>query len=280
MALLSPSRRFRSCRDLLKGATDGGGRSTVVVMCGRFVSASPPDELAQYFGAQAPDQELEPNFNVAPTREVYAVRAADGHRRLTTMRWGLVPFWAKDLKIGAKMINARSETVLDKPAFRRAIRRRRCLIPADGFYEWAKVPGHKKKQPYYIHRTDGEPIVFAGMWERWSPPSESESEGEASKTDDPEEVVISCTILTCGPNETMSSIHNRMPVLLAPSVWDDWLADTEDTDALTSLMVPAPDGLLTLRPVTPMVNSVRNNGPELLDLEAEPLVADTSGEGS
>jgi putative SOS response-associated peptidase YedK len=236
-------------------------------MCGRFVSASPPDELARYFGAENASPELEPNFNVAPTREVYAVRASDGHRELTALRWGLIPFWAKDVKVGAKMINARSETVLDKPAFRRAIRRRRCLIPADGFYEWAKVPGHKKKQPYFIHRADGEPIVFAGMWERWRPDDEDES-------DSPSEVIESCTILTCGPNETMAAIHNRMPVLLPPTVWDDWLADTEDLDALAELLVPAPEELLTLRPVTPMVNSVANNGPELLDLDPEPLVAE------
>jgi putative SOS response-associated peptidase YedK len=233
-------------------------------MCGRFVSASPPDELARYFGAEENSgSDLEPNFNVAPTREVYAVRAVEGHRELTTLRWGLIPFWAKDVKVGAKMINARSETVLDKPAFRRAIRRRRCLIPADGFYEWAKVPGHKKKQPYYIHRADGEPVVFAGMWERWR-----------SDDDDDRTLVESCTILTCGPNETMATIHNRMPVLLPPSVWDDWLADTDDVEALAELLVPAPDDLLTLRPVTPTVNSVRNNGPELLERDPEPLVAE------
>ncbi|MDH3680584.1 MAG: SOS response-associated peptidase [Acidimicrobiia bacterium] len=235
-------------------------------MCGRFVSASPPDELARYFGAEPPDQELEPNFNVAPTREVYAVRAADGHRKLTTLRWGLIPFWAKDAKVGSRMINARSETVLDKPAYRQAIRRRRCLIPADGFYEWAKVPGHSKKQPYYIHRSDGEPVVFAGMWERWRPSAEEDGD-EPSET----EVVESCTILTCAPNESMAEIHNRMPVLLAPAAWDHWLSDTEDVAALHELLVPAPEGLLTLRPVTPMVNSVRNNGPELLDLETDPL---------
>lgn len=236
-------------------------------MCGRFVSASPPDELANYFGTQLPDQELEPNFNVAPTREIYVVRARDGHRQLSSLRWGLVPFWAKDRKIGSKMINARSETVLDKPAYRRAIRRRRCLIPADGFYEWAKVAGHKKKQPYYIHRTDGEPIVFAGVWERWSPPVGADDELEEGET------LETCTILTCAPNETMAAIHNRMPVLLPPSAWDDWLADTEDMSVIEELMVPAPDGLLTLRPVGLAVNSVRNNGPELLDIESEPLVA-------
>ncbi len=240
-------------------------------MCGRFVSASPPDELARYFGAETSGSELEANFNVAPTREVYAVRAAEGHRELTTLRWGLIPFWAKDVKVGSRMINARSETVLDKPAFRRAIRRRRCLIPADGFYEWAKVPGHDKKQPFYIHRTDGEPLVFAGMWERWRPKDDEAEEGA-----DGGDVVESCTILTCGPNETMATIHDRMPVLLAPAVWDDWLADTDDVEALAELLVPAPDGLLTLRPVTQRVNSVRNNGPELLDLDPDPLVADPS----
>jgi putative SOS response-associated peptidase YedK len=234
-------------------------------MCGRYVSASSPDDLARYFGAQAPDRELEPSFNVAPTTEVYAVRAQDGHRRLTTLRWGLIPFWAKDAKIGSKMINARSETVLDKPAFRRAIKQQRCLIPADGFYEWAKVSGHKRKQPFYIHRTDGEPLVFAGLWERWRPASEGE--------DDETEVVESCTILTCAANETMAAIHDRMPVLLAPSAWDQWLAGDDDLDQLPGLMVPAPQGLLTLRPVTPAVNSVRNNGPELLEVDPDPLVA-------
>ena len=241
------------------------------------MSASPPDELAKYFGATAPDEELEANFNVAPTKEVYAVRASAGHRQLTTLRWGLVPFWAKDLKIGSKMINARSETVLDKPAYRRAIRKRRCLIPADGFYEWAKVPGHKNKQPYYIHRSDGEPIVFAGLWERWSPPAdESAEDGDPTAP----EVIETCTILTCSPNETMAAIHNRMPVLLPPSAWDDWLADTDDLDMLQGLMTPAPDGLLALSPVTTAVNNVRNNGPELLAVEPDPLVADGDSEAA
>ncbi|MEM7337525.1 MAG: SOS response-associated peptidase [Actinomycetota bacterium] len=236
-------------------------------MCGRFVAASPPDELARYFEAGPPDNSLDADFNVAPTNEVYVVRASDGHRQLSSMRWGLVPFWAKDRKVGSKMINARSETIFEKPAYRRAIQRRRCLIPADGFYEWAKVAGHKRKQPYYIHRSDGEPIVFAGLWERWSPPEDS---------DDPlgpDGVLETCTILTCSPNETMAEIHNRMPVLLAPGDWDEWLAprEADEVPELSSLLVPAPDGLLTLRPVTTAVNSVRNNGAELLDLEPEPL---------
>ncbi|MCP3988812.1 MAG: SOS response-associated peptidase [Actinomycetia bacterium] len=244
-------------------------------MCGRFVSASTPDELANYFGAEPPDRELEPNFNVAPTREIYVVRARSGHRQMATLTWGLVPFWAKDRRIGSKMINARSETVLNKPAFRQAIGRRRCLIPADGFYEWMKVPGNKKKQPYYIHHRDGEPLAFAGIWERWSPP-----EGSDETLPGGAETLETCTILTCAPNETLAAIHNRMPVLLAPNSWDEWLADTEDLSALQGLMVPAPDGVLTMRPVRPMVNSVRNNGPELLEVETMPLSAEMEAEDS
>jgi putative SOS response-associated peptidase YedK len=238
-------------------------------MCGRFVSASTPDELARYFGAQAPDHELEPNFNVAPTTEVYVVRSVGGHRQLATLRWGLIPFWAKDARIGSKMINARSETVVGKPAFRGALRRRRCLIPADGFYEWAKVPGHKRKQPYYIHRGDGEPLVFAGLWERWTPTDSDDGDAGAGSAGP----VESCTILTCGSNASIAPIHDRMPVLLAPAAWDEWLAGSDDLDRLSGLLVPAPEGLLTLRAVAPAVNSVRNNGPELLEVDPSPLVA-------
>lgn len=240
-------------------------------MCGRFVSAAPPDELARYFGAEPVDRELEANFNVAPTSEIYVVRAAEGHRQLSTLRWGLIPFWAKDAKIGAKMINARAESVLDKPAFRNAIRRHRCLIPADGFYEWAKVAGHKTKQPYYVTRPDGEPLVFAGLWERWRPPAS----GHPDRTGDKQqgEPVETCTIITCGANHTMSAIHDRMPVVLPPSAWDEWLGAEADEPAadLARLLVPAPDDLITLRVVTTAVNRVTNNGPELLEVEPHPL---------
>ncbi len=241
-------------------------------MCGRFVSASPPDELARYFEAEPPTHALEPNYNVAPTTTVYAVRAADGHRRLDELRWGLVPFWAKDRKVGSRMINARAETVLDKPAFRRAVRKRRCLIPADGFYEWAKIPGpdpkKPRKQPYFIHHRDGEPLVFAGLWERWSPPEDSDDEL------DPGQTLETCTILTTAANGTMAPVHDRMPVLLAPADWDRWLADTDEIEELAGLLVPAPDEILTLQPVTTRVNNVRNNGPELLEIDPEPLAAD------
>ncbi len=241
-------------------------------MCGRFVSASPPDELAKYFGALEPDGGLEPNFNVAPTNEVYVVRANDENRQISRLRWGLVPFWAKDLKIGSKMINARAETVAEKPAFRTSYRRRRCVIPADGFYEWAKVDGQKAKQPFFIHRHDGEPIVFAGLWERWRPRLE-----DGKTIDEEAEPVETCTILTTTPNKTMEAIHNRMPVLLAPSVWDDWLAPDSDPDHISSLMVPAPDDLLDLYPISTAVNNVKNKGDHLIDpLPDLPATADRS----
>ena len=164
-------------------------------MCGRYVSAAPVEDLAKYFSATTPEHVLEANFNVAPTEDVYAVRADNGERALASMRWGLVPFWAKDLKIGSRMINARSESVADKPAFRRAFTKRRCLLPADGFYEWQKLEGQKAKQPWFIHRTDDEPLVFAGLYEFWHP-----KDDDGNDLDDAE-LVVSCTILcpSCWP---------------------------------------------------------------------------------
>lgn len=225
-------------------------------MCGRFVAASPPDELARYFGTEPPEVILEPSYNVAPTNEAYVVRASEGHRDLTAMRWGLVPFWAKDIKIGSKLINARSETVATKGAFRAAYQKRRCLIGVDGFYEWSKVEGAKRKQPYYITRSDGELIVFGGLWERWN-----ERDADGNETG---EIIRSCTIVTCAPNAEMSAIHNRMPVLIRNAEWDDWLDPTSDIEFVGKLMKPAPDGLLQLTPITTKVNSVRNNGEQLI----------------
>ncbi len=228
-------------------------------MCGRYVSAAPVDDLAKYFSATTPEHALEANFNVAPTTEVYAVRADEGERSLAAMRWGLVPFWAKDLKIGSRMINARSETVADKPAFRRAFTKRRCLLPADGFYEWQKIQGQKAKQPFFIHRVDEEPLVFAGLYEFWHP-----KDDEGNDIPDADRIV-SCTILTTAANKTMAPVHDRMPVMLAPGVWDDWLDPASDHDFVASLMVPAPESLLTMYPVSTAVNSVRNNASELIE---------------
>ncbi len=223
-------------------------------MCGRFVSASPPDEIARYFGAVPPETTLEENYNVAPTNDVYAVRADAGHRSVALLRWGLVPSWAKDVKIGSRMINARGETAATKPSFRRAFQRRRCLIPADAFYEWQKIPGVKAKQPYLISRIDTEPLVFAGLWERWAP---RDDEGEW--IDD--ELVESCTIMTTAANATMAPVHDRMPAMIPAARWDDWLDPDTDTDELLPLLVPGPEDFLQLTKITTAVNSVRNNGP-------------------
>ena len=237
-------------------------------MCGRFVSSSPPDELAKYFDVEAvAESVLEPSFNVAPSQDVYVVVETGGLRRLDTFHWGLVPFWAKDPSTGNKMINARVESIAGKSAYRRSFQKRRCIIPADGFYEWKKVPGQKAKQPYFIHRVDGEPMAFAGLWEIWRPPEDTE------RTSDP---LRSCTIITGKPNEKIAEIHDRMPVMLPPSAWDAWLdRDNGDLEALGKLLVPVPASLLDLHPVSRAVNNVQDNGPELIDAVPEDPGQDT-----
>jgi putative SOS response-associated peptidase YedK len=230
-------------------------------MCGRFVSTSPPDEIAKYFDAQPPSEEsIRPSFNVAPTNDVWAVLVAEGERKVEALRWGLVPFWAKNLAVGSKMINARAETLTEKNAYKRAYSKRRCIIPADGFYEWAKVPDEKRKQPMFIHRPDDEPYAFAGLWEVWRNP------------DDPDEEVHSCTIITGSPNEAMAKIHDRMPIMLPPSAWETWLDPAiGDFDVLGQLLVPAPASLIRIHPVSTDVNNVRNDAEHLID-PAEPVV--------
>jgi len=223
-------------------------------MCGRFVSASPPDEVARYFRAQPPETVLEPSYNVAPTSDVYVVLEDGSVRRMEAFHWGLVPPWAPDPSIGNRMINARAETVATKSAFRNAFRRRRCIIPVDGFYEWAAVPGRRRKQPYYLHRPDGEPLALAGLWERWSDP------------DRPGGQLRSCTIITTSANDAVRRVHDRMPVILPPATWDRWLdPDEHDPDLLGRLLVPAPPSLLELYPVSTEVNDVRHKGSHLLD---------------
>jgi putative SOS response-associated peptidase YedK len=222
-------------------------------MCGRFVSASSPDEIARYFDAEAPEALLEPSYNVAPTNDIYAVLSDGGVRRLDAFHWGLVPIWAKDPKAGAKMINARAETLASKNAYKPAFKRRRCLIPADGFYEWKKIPGQKTKQPHFIHRPDGEPLAFAGLWEVWRGP---DRQGEPLR---------SCTIVTTSANETMQPLHDRMPVILPASAWDEWLDPAnDDIETLGKLLVPAPPQLIVTYPVSTEVNNVRNKGAELV----------------
>lgn len=241
-------------------------------MCGRFVSKSDPEEIARYFAVDTlaerlVEEQQEPNYNVAPTTDVLVVHEDGEERRLDRFRWGLVPFWAKDPSVGNRMINARAETLTTKNAYKRALERRRCIIPADGFYEWKVVPGRRAKQPYFIHRRDGDPLAFAGLWERWRP---KDGEGEV-------ETLRSCTIVTGPANEVVAPIHDRMPVVLPPSAWDTWLdPEVDDLELLTGLLVPAPAELFVAHPVSTAVNNVRNRGPELVepvDPEADPAAA-------
>jgi putative SOS response-associated peptidase YedK len=231
-------------------------------MCGRFVSSSPPDELARYFDVEqvsekVTEQALDPSYNVAPTNDVYVVLENGGVRRLEAFRWGLIPFWAKDAKVGQKMINARAEGIATKNAYRSSFKKKRCIIPADGFFEWKKVPGQKAKQPMFIHRQDGEPFAFAGLWELWRPPDAK---------DDDSAIIRSCTIITGEPNEKVAEIHDRMPVMLPPSAWETWLdPDNDDVDTLGKLLVPAPPELVAIHPVSTAVNNVRQKGPELIE---------------
>lgn len=247
-------------------------------MCGRFVSSSPPDELAKYFDVDETAEQVldqQPNYNTAPTTDVFVVYQDGSTRRLDSFHWGLVPRWAKDLSVGNRMINARVETVASKPAFRHAFARKRCIVPADGFFEWKVVPGQKRKQPYFIHRPDGEPYAFAGLWEEWKGTlpgaggagggGDGEAAGEA------EEVTVRSTTIITGPaNEAMAPLHDRMPVILPPSAWGAWLdPEQHDAAALGKLLVPAPSSLITFHPVSVEVNNVRNKGEHLID-EVDP----------
>lgn len=234
-------------------------------MCGRFVSASSAETIAEYFGAAFAGESLGENYNVAPTNDVYGVVAdADGSLRLEVFHWGLIPSWAKDRKIGAKMINARAETLAEKPAYKSIFKNRRCIIPMDGFYEWkagtadgpVTAKGKPAKQPMYIQSQNGEPLAVAGLWSAWKDP--------AGADDQADRWLHSATVVTTSANGTMSPVHDRMPVILPKSLWDEWLnPNMHDTDRLSQLLVPAADDVLTMHPVSTDVNNVRNKGPEL-----------------
>jgi putative SOS response-associated peptidase YedK len=216
-------------------------------MCGRFAFYSPREAVLAVFGVELPFDVL-PRYNVAPSQLVAAIRAgATGEPEGAQLRWGLVPFWAKDPAIGNRMINARAETLADKPAFRNAWRKRRCVILANGFYEWRKVGAGKI--PYYIARDDGQPIAFAGLWERWE------------KSEAPLET---CTIITTNANRALRDIHDRMPVILPPDVLRAWLDPGQPPEVLGRLLQPAPEELLATREVSRAVNSPAHEGPELI----------------
>ena len=223
-------------------------------MCGRYTSTTPRDQLGKLFEALVTDRERDASYNVSPTSDVYVILDDGEARKVDLLRWGFVPSWSKDLKIGNRMINARAESVPTSGAYKSAFKRRRAIIPADGFYEWKKLAGGKRKQPYYLERRDGDPIALAGLWEEWRGP---DRKGEPLRT---------CIIITTTPNETMAPIHDRMPVILPRSAWDAWLDPAnDDTEALAKLLVPAPPDLLAARPVSTAVNSTRNDGPDLIE---------------
>src|SRR5512135_2638947 len=213
-------------------------------MCGRFVLKAPFNDLVRLYGLTN-NVNLEPRYNIPPTEDVAVVRSREGSRTLDMLRWGLVPWWAKDLKVSFSNINAKSETVAEKPAFRDAFKERRCIIPADGFYEWKKLDG-KTKQPYAIVMKDRSLFGFAGLWERWK----DKASGE---------VVRSCTIITTTPNEVCAPIHDRMPVIVAPEDYGKWLGEDEaDPVRLLQMLKPFPAEAMVAFPVDARVGNVKN----------------------
>jgi putative SOS response-associated peptidase YedK len=255
-------------------------------LCGRYSATKDPAELAAEFdavdtlGGEAP----RPDHNVAPTKPVVAVvtrhpRDAEGLpdpavtvRGLRVMRWGLIPHWAKDPSIGSRMINARADTAAGKPAFRTALARRRCLLPADGWFEWKREG--KTKQPFFMTRTDGRSLALAGLWSTWHDPAAAAAAAAA----DP---IVSCAVLTTDAVDGLTDIHDRMPLLLGPESWQRWLdPDLPATDEITELLAapdPATVAALELRPVSSLVNSVKNNGPELVAPLVEAQSVDQPG---
>jgi putative SOS response-associated peptidase YedK len=258
-------------------------------MCGRYASAKNANALIEEFDVDESkvEQELTADYNVAPTKEVYAVLArkpadapddALAERQLRVVKWGLVPSWAKDPSIGSRMINARAETLADKPAFRRAFGKRRCLLPADGYFEWytpqgenveKTVKGKPKKQPFFIHRTDGRSLAMAGLFEWWH--------DESRDRDDPRAWLLSATIITTDAADSVGRIHDRMPVVIDSDDWQRWLdPQLSERSEIEHMMRPALTAELAAFPVSLRVNNVRNNGPELVD----PLPLDEAVAGS
>jgi putative SOS response-associated peptidase YedK len=229
-------------------------------VCGRFTNTqSKSDEIQQKLAAQLGAEQLDEErgyqrFNIAPTQEVHAVVEDQGRRHTQLLRWGLVPRWAKDPKVGSRMINARAETIEERPAYRGLVRRskHRCLILADGYYEWQKPEDPKQpRRPMHFTLENGQPFCFAGLWTRWSAPDGV--------------VVPSCTIVTCEANELARPIHDRMPVILAdPEAWEAWLDPAADAEAARELLMPVAVERMAVRPANPVVNSARHEGPDCL----------------
>jgi putative SOS response-associated peptidase YedK len=217
-------------------------------MCGRYAFFSPAESVNRLFDLKN-SLPIEPRYNIAPTQYVPVVRARDGHgRELAMLYWGLVPSWAKEKSIGNRMINARAETLAEKPSFRNAFRKRRCVLLASGFYEWKRDVD--RKRPFFIHRKDAQPFAMAGLWERWEKGAEP---------------LDSCTIITTEANDFMQGLHHRMPAILGRSSLEDWLdPGLADADALQSLLRPLDGDVLVAEEVSQRVNNPRNEGPELI----------------
>ena len=218
-------------------------------MCGRFTLSQPINAIASAFNiAQIPP--LEPRYNIAPTQLIPSILSAPGgEKQLQMLRWGLIPSWAKDAKISAKLINARAETVSEKPSFKAAFKRRRCLIIADGFYEWQRQ--EKKKQPYYFRLQNAQLFAFAGLWEQWKSPDE--------------DIINSCTILTTEANDLLRPIHDRMPVILESKNYELWLDSEAQQTQLQQLLRPYQADLMTSCTVSTKVNNPKNNTPECIN---------------
>lgn len=238
-------------------------------MCGRYALTTSPEVLAALLELDYLRYHLVQRYNIAPTQIAPVARKSGGGeaRELVGMQWGLIPSWAKDRSIGSRLINARGETAAEKPAFRSAFKRRRCLVPASGFFEWKKIDAGKRpqKQPFYIYRADEQPIVMAGLWESWDDPER----GEALET---------YTVLTTEANAQLRDLHDRMPVILEPEQFSTWLdPDQHDVGTLQSLLQPAAEGVLAMHPVSTRVNSPKNDDSTVLrNIEHE---APTDGSG-
>jgi putative SOS response-associated peptidase YedK len=223
-------------------------------MCGRYTLAVPADEIADLFEVEAPPQlPLPLRYNIAPTQQAPVVRASEEGRELALLRWGLIPSWAKDPSIGNRMINARAEGIAAKPAFRAAFKARRCLVPADGFYEWRKEG--RGKQPFYIRRKDRAPFAFAGLWERWRDRAE-------------EETRETFTIITTEPNGLVAPIHNRMPVIIPEEAYDRWFDPEETGDP--DLLAPYPEEELTAYAISTWVNSPAHDDARCIEPVSHP----------
>ena len=225
-------------------------------MCGRFLSSSPVSELAERFGAELTIDDRPPRYNVAPTDEVVAVATSkQGDRRLSLLSWGLVPHWTTGPSPGKRLINLRAETLPQRSGFRTILQRRRCILPADGFYEWRQAAGGRPKQPFLIRSRGGVPLALAGLWDMWAP-TEGPAAGERVRT---------CTILTTSPNDTVATLHDRMPVILPADAWEPWLDPTVSDLALLQALLRPSEEPLELVPVGPLVNNVKNDGAELIE---------------